>query len=52
MEQGREAKGRVQVEGWAEEVLSPEVAVEAEVLVQDLVETASAPIAVQKQRIN
>jgi len=52
MEQGREAKGGVQVEGWAEAVLGPVVAVEAEVPVQDLVETASVPIAVHKQRIN
>jgi hypothetical protein len=52
MEQGREAKGGVQVEVRAEAVLALVVAVEAEFPVQDLVETASAPIVVQKQRIN
>jgi hypothetical protein len=50
MEQGREAKGLVQ----AEECVAAGVvaAVKAEVLVPDLVEIASAPIAVHKQRIN
>lgn len=52
MEQGREAKGLVQAEEWAEARLVPEVAVEKEVLVQDPVEIVSAPTAVHKQFMN
>lgn len=50
MEQGRKAKGLVQAEEWAEAGLAP--AVEVEVLVQDLVEIASAPVVVNAQCIN
>ena len=50
MEQGRKAKGLVQAEEWAEAGLAP--AVEAEVLVQDPVETASALAVEHKPLIN
>ena len=49
IEQGRKAKGQAQAEEWAEAGLAP--AVEAEVLVQDLVEIASAPVVVNEQCI-
>lgn len=50
MEQGRKAKGLVQVEEWAKAGVAP--AVKAEVLVQDLVEIVSAPVVVNGQCIN
>ena len=50
IEQARKAKDQVQAEEWAEVGVDP--AVEAEVLVQDLAEIASAPVVVNEQCIN
>jgi hypothetical protein len=50
MEQARKDKDQAQAEEWAEAGVAPPV--EVEVLVQDLVEIASAPVVVNEQCIN